>query len=151
MEKLDVAAVLITQGSKVLLVYNEKWGSFTLPMTKRRVWDDPKIPVAHREESWNTAAARAAAEALGKTVTGLEFLVDIPKYSQGDREGTWKRYHFQLFKLAVPKSAQLKPGTIGEWLTVEEIVDNGRGPISPTAIELVPQGLIAAAEVKKLR
>ena len=149
MEELEVAAVLITQGSRVLVVYNAKWGSFSLPMTKRRKWDDPNIPVAHREESWTTAAARAAAESLGRTVTGLEFLADVPRFGQGDRDGAWKRYHFQVFRLAVPAGTELRPGTVGEWLTVDELLDPARGPISPTAVELVPQAQVAAGEARK--
>src|SRR3990170_4145042 len=98
-EEVDVAAVLIEQGERILAVYNPQWMTFTLPMTKRRRWTDPKIPPAHREEEWVDAAARAAAEHLGKTITRLKFRKDIAKFQQSDREGTWKRYHIQVFSM----------------------------------------------------
>jgi hypothetical protein len=138
--EVEVAVALIADGDRILTVYSPEWGSFTLPMTKRRKWDDPKIPPAHREETWIDAAGRAAAESLGRTFIGLTELPLDPSaapYHQSDRDGTWKRYEFKTFKLAVWSGESLLPGIVYEWLLVDEILDNDRRPLSPTARHLV--------------
>lgn len=147
MDQVDVAVIVVTRGPRVLTVFNASWGSFGLPMTKRRVWTDPNIPPAHREESWTAAAARAAAEALGRTVSlpGLELLADIPEYRQGDRDGVWKRYHFQVFRLTLPEGTDVPTRAAVEWLTVDELLDPNRAPISATARDLFPKVQEAAA------
>lgn len=148
MDHIDVSVVLVTRGPRLLTVFNPSWGSFTLPMTKRRVWSDPSLPPANREESWKAAAARAVAEALGHSISlaSLEQVAEIPEYRQGDRDGVWKRYHFQIFRLALREEAEAKSGVTAEWLTVDELLDPDRAPISATARDLVPKALTAAAE-----
>lgn len=133
--EVEVAATLITRGQEILAVYNEQWMAFTLPMTKRRTWDDPNIPVAHREEAWIDAAARAAAEWLGRTVTGLTELPlppDTEPYHQSDRTGQWTRYTFQVFRLELDPNDEPLPGAVTQWLTREQLLDESRRPISPT-------------------
>jgi ADP-ribose pyrophosphatase YjhB (NUDIX family) len=151
MDKVDVAVVVITRGQRLLTVFNSSWGSFTLPMTKLRIWDDPSVPSSRREETWIQAAARAAAENMGRTISfdELEFMADLPEFRQGDRDGIWKRYHFQVFRLTLSESAELKTRGIVEWLTVEELLDSKRAPISPTACALVPKTQQAAADSGK--
>jgi hypothetical protein len=151
MDHVDVSIVVVTRGPRVLTVFNSSWGSFTLPMTKRRNWTDPTVPSSDREESWKEAAARAAAECLGRTVSldALEFVADIPEYRQGDREGLWKRYHFQLFRLGVPDGTEVKSAATVEWLTVDELLDPNRVPISSTARDLLPKAQEAAAQSGK--
>jgi hypothetical protein len=151
MEQIDVAVVAVTRGARLLMAFNSSWGSFTLPMSKRRLFADPNLPPAKREEAWNEAAARAAAEALGQTIPlkQLELVADIPEYRQSDRNGEWKRYHFQVFRLALPEDVAVKGTVPVEWLTVKELLDPNRAPISPTARDLIPQAQEAAARAGK--
>jgi hypothetical protein len=128
---VDVAVSLVTSGPRVLVAWNPKWGEFSLPMTKRRVWRDPRVAASHHAEDWNDAAARAAAECLGRTCEP-EFLLDVPgEYQQSDRDGAWKRYNFQVFQLTLADQPDLVPGVVAEWLSPKEVL-NCR-PISPTA------------------
>ncbi len=136
-EEVDVAAVLIQQGDRFLSVYNPHWMTFSIPMTKRRIWNDPHIPPAHREEEWIDAAARAVAEHLGRTVTRLKLRKDIAKFQQSDRDGVWKHYHIQVFTMPWMKGFALLPGHIAEWLTPAEFLDEKRRPISTTARRLL--------------
>jgi hypothetical protein len=128
---VEVAVALIAKGEQILAVYNPRWGSFTLPMTKRREWQDPEVPHARRHEDWVDAAARAGAEWLGRTCEP-EFVLDDPGgYQQSDRDGAWRRYHFQVFRVEVEGEPRLVEGAIAEWLTPVQILS--RRPISPTA------------------
>ena len=136
---VKVAVALIQRDGRFLTVYNPKWMAFTFAMTKLREWSDPETPPIKREESWDFAAARAAAEVLGRTITDLTFAFDYPEYRQSDREGVVRRYRFQVFSTAAKKDNALVPGTVFEWLTAEEILDKKRMPISPTAQELIRQ------------
>jgi hypothetical protein len=128
---VNVAVTLIVHDNKILMVWNAKWGAFSLPMTKRREWHDPRYPASHRGEDWLDAAARAGAECLGRTCAPDLVLDNIGEWNQSDRDGAWKRYQFQVFKLSVSDPAALVPGTAVEWLTPTEILN--RRPISPTA------------------
>lgn len=144
---LDVAVALIEAGERVLVVYNDEWKAFTLPMTKRRDWTDPGMPAApERQEEWIEAAARAAAEWLGRTLMPQEIadppIVNDSEYAQSDRDGTIKRYHFQIFEVKIDKGERLAPGAVVEWLTLEEIAT--RRPISPTTRYLI--GLLSGAQ-----
>jgi hypothetical protein len=138
MNQLDVAVTLLTDGDRILVVWNPNWSVFTLPMTKRRVWQDPAIPPAHREESWLDAAARAAGEWLGCTfTTDPKLIAEFPEYQQSDRDGTWKRYRFQIFRMDLAPGDEIRPGAIAERLTKDEILDPNRRPISSTARNLI--------------
>ncbi len=67
---VDVAACVISCQGKILIGFNSKWGAFTLPTTKRRSWEDANAAKGSvREEDWDDAAVRAAAEWLGQTLT----------------------------------------------------------------------------------
>ena len=135
---VDVAAAVITRGKHVLVAFNSKWSSFTLPMTKRRTWQDPRVPRGRREEAWEDAAARAAAECLGRTSkVAPEFIADLPEWQQGDRDGVWKRYHYQVFRIALSEADEPQAGAIVEWLTPGDILDHERRPISPSARHIV--------------
>ena len=37
-----VAVALIKRESDILLAYNPRWGSYSLPMSKLREWEDPR-------------------------------------------------------------------------------------------------------------
>ena len=136
---LDVVATLIVHGGRVLTGYNDKWGAFTLPTTKRRTWEDDTVAKgAVREEPWENAAARAAAEWLGQSLTEpLTDLGEVPEFQQSDRDGKWKRYRLRAFLLELVAEHAIPPMRIVEWLTPDQIVDENRRPISPTARHIV--------------
>jgi hypothetical protein len=144
---IEVAVAVITQGPKILAVYNPLWSSFTLPMTKRRTWEDPNVPPENKEEEdWLEAAARAAGEWLGQTFTiAPQKLIEIPEWRQSDRDGVWKRYSFQVFQIPLESNQGPRPGAVCQWLTVNEWLDPQRRPISPTARYLTQQLQAAAA------
>lgn len=138
-ENLDVAVTVIERGGLLLAVYNEKWSSFTLPMTKRRQWKDPEVPGVVTDEEWIDAAARAAAEWLGRTsTTDPKHLSDtVPEFHQSDRDGRWKHYRFQVFQVSLEEGREPRSGAVAEWLTPEQFLDEERRPISPTARYLI--------------
>jgi hypothetical protein len=133
----EVAVALVIRRDQVLLVFNPRWGTFTLPMTKRRRWEDPHATEV-REEPWVEAAARAAAECLGRTLKE-EFrkVLDCEGHWQGDATGEVKQYHHQGFEVHVPPETGPVPGLIHEWLAPGDILDKGRRPISWTARYLI--------------
>ncbi len=131
----NVAATLIVHDEKILVVWNPRWGAFSRPMTQRREWHDPRVPASHHGEDWIDSGARAAAECLGRTCQPELLLDNIGEYQQSDRDGTWKRYQFQVFKVALSDPPALVPGAIAEWLAPGEILS--RRPISMTTRYLI--------------
>ncbi len=134
---VNVAVCLLAQGEKLALPWNANWGGFTTPMTKRRSWRDPNLPNADREEEWEDAAARAGAEVLGRTCEP-HFVMDLGgEFQQSDRDGVWKRYHYQVFRLDLPKGEPVgtSPGTIVEWLSPVEVLE--KRPITQSARMIV--------------
>jgi len=139
---LEVAVAVLKADSKFLALYNPKWGEFTLPMTKRRVWKDPEkfILAEPREEDWDNAAARAACEALGRSLEENEKpqkAAEVIDYRQGDRDGLWKRYHFQVFIIDLDNPEAVKGQGIMEWWDRDDF--QSRKPVSPTARMLIKQ------------
>jgi hypothetical protein len=138
--KVPVAVTLIHFGSDLLLVYNAKWGAFTLPMTKQRRWPHPSDPCKTFAESWENAATRNLAEWLGRTFTSPpQHILDIEDYQQSDRDLKTKQYHFRLFAAAVDSADERVVWAAAESLSPAEILDPDRRPISPTARMLVQQ------------
>ncbi len=133
----EVAVVVIRCGEKILVKYNPRWGSFSLPMTGRKAWKASSAAARKQEEEWSVTAARAAAEALGATVpsNGLTELGVVPSFSRSNADGNWKDYTFHVFKLDVPEGAHFAPGVMAEWLTLADCRD--REPISPTVRDLL--------------
>jgi ADP-ribose pyrophosphatase YjhB (NUDIX family) len=141
MPLVDVAVVIAEKGQRLLAVFNEKWGAFTLPMSKRRSWEAPsKDQGESRREAWEDAAMRAAAEWTGRTSTRKpELILDLAEFQQSDRDGQWKRYHLQAFRIAVDDDFKLPAGSTAEWLTADDLLDEQRRPISPTARHIVAE------------
>lgn len=153
LDSAAVAVAVICRGPFILAVYNPDWGSFTLPMTKRRVWDqDPESGT--RYETWIDAAMRAAGEVLGRTLAREEVLpgtfarpdLDSPEpllelndFVQGDRTGVVKHYSFTVYGVSLPLDVEprLAPGVVGEWLHAADFA--ARRPISQTARKLVEE------------
>jgi hypothetical protein len=142
--KLDVAVVIIKNGKKILLIYNRKWGAFTLPMTNRRTLIDNRFPNAQpEEEDWGRAAARAAAEVLGLTFTPASApkpVFELKNCKRSDADGRIKAYNFHVFVLAVTAGVKLAIGTNGEWLRPNDL--GNREPISQTATEIINEFLL---------
>lgn len=142
MIRIDVSATVIFSGTRLLTVYNERWGAFTLPMTKlrRRPLDADKV----LWERGDIAAVRNVAECLGTTTTRLPvFLMDSGKLARSTSDGKTKHYAFQIFAFEVSEPSAAC-GLPAEWLTADEILDPAREPVSPTARSLVA-GLQEAA------
>lgn len=131
---IRVAVCFINRDDKILLHYNQAWGSFTLPMTKLRAWRKSEHSALEPEPE-KIAAARAAAEVLGQTVGPLRELFTLSKYGQSDRDGLWKFYEFHCYALDLPADAEVKPLIPSEWLGKTDLKD--REPISKTATDLV--------------
>ena len=132
--ELAVTVISIEDTNKILTIFNPRWGSFTLPMTKRKKWIDPEVPAGNRHEDLVLSATRAAAEALGKTLPANsppQLLLKEIDYRQSDSEGVWKVYLLNIFGLRVPSGAVLTPDTTVEWLSPHDFA--AREPISPTA------------------
>jgi hypothetical protein len=139
---VDVVATLIVKNNRILAVLNERWGSFSLPMSKRRSWEDPAAEKGiERQEEWEDAAIRAAVEWMGRTTTTEpQFLSEIGEFQQSDRDGKWKRYHMKAYRIRISDDAQEPPaGRIAEWLTAEDFLDENRKPISPTARHIISE------------
>jgi len=131
---VEVCAVLIKRDDKFLLGFNSEWGSFTLPMTKRRSWKGEDVPGFAEKEEWEHAAGRAASEFLDGTHTlPFEPNDDVPEWTQGDRDHEHKHYQFKVFTLNLPADVQVKADKKTTWLTMDEILDKRRWPISKTA------------------
>ena len=138
--RVEVAAALIRRGDRILMVYNENWKALTLPITKRRQWVNPDNQNDMHDEDWADAAGRAAWEVLNKTVRfdsmPLHEIVDL---EYGGRTGEWKRYHLKIFDAGIDSNDTIVDGLLVEWLGAEDILDEHRRPISPTAREVIRQ------------
>ena len=137
-QPVEVAVTVMARDAKMLAIYNHKWGAFSLPMTKRKKWQDPQISLGVCEEDWTVTATRAAAEALGKSFAPKQFprrLMEVKEYRQRGEDGIWKVYAFQIFGMDIPGHATLHSGTVAEWLTPAEF--DTHQPLSTTARYLV--------------
>ena len=137
---VEVSVALITWRRRILSVFNPRWGAFSLPMTKRRQWIAPRAPKSPRTEDWLAAATRAAAEALGRTLSAGRIngpVLRLNGYTQSDSDGLLKEYHFRVFHIPVDATVELLGGAVTEWLLTAQFADPDRVPISPTARLLV--------------
>jgi hypothetical protein len=137
---VDVVVTVIYHSEQVLLVFNPKWGAFTLPMTKLRQWPYGENPSPARSELPEDAAMRNVGECLGKTfLEGSQSLrQEIIELAQSDADSAAKRYLYRVFAFHALDTA-LAPGVAGEWLRINEILDEQRRPISKSARSLVRQ------------
>ncbi len=120
---VEAVATVLANGRKLLAVFNPRWGGFTLPMSKRKQFRDRSVCEAARAEEWPTAAARVAAEVLGRSFAPADFpraLTEIKDFEQSDADGIWKLYSIRVFGLAVSDNVRLAPGVVAEWLEPEE-------------------------------
>ncbi len=89
---VEVAVSLVTNPSRrVLLTFNERWGAFTLPMTRRRRGREGNEPLTR-------AAFRAAAEALGVPVRLVQDdYRRVPIRLQSGRQIADKHYQYIVY------------------------------------------------------
>jgi hypothetical protein len=133
-ENVEVVATLLMQGRKIFLLFNPRWGAFTFPMSRRKFFKDSAVSEAARPEALACAAARVAAEVLGRTFPPDGFptpLLEIKDFEQSDADGKWKLYTIHVFTLKLSEGVRLAPGVIGEWLTPKEL--QTREPVTHTA------------------
>ncbi len=134
-----VKAVAITRSGSILTVFNERWGSFTLPMSKTRTWADAENPKVTIKEDAEVTAIRATVEALGHPLAKHQ----IPKrhavhtldpFNQSGRDGEWKCYHIEVFHLELDPSDIPRPigGAPLAWMTLEQM--EALEPVSDTAL-----------------
>ena len=135
--RIDVVATVISCKDSLLLVFNDKWGAFTIPMTKLR--HRPLGPQARRTQ-WELgadAAMRNVGECLGiSTGQTAGLMADVGDIRQSERNGQINHYHFQVYGFQTDRQ-QAAAGVTANWLTPDEILDPTRSPISPTARALV--------------
>jgi hypothetical protein len=146
-ETVEVAVTIISCLERLLLVYNPNWDAFSLPMTKLHHWPHHVAADVRRYEDWDDAAARSVAEILGQTIVGSVplLLEHVSDWEESGRDQVVRRYSFRVFHHRVGSIASLAPGVIGQWLTIDEIEDPQRRPISPTVRFLLQQCLAEAA------
>ncbi len=146
---VDVKAVVITRGEAVLLVYNENWGSYCLPMSKARLKHNYKNPADPIEETPVETAIRVLSETLGRPL-GIQEVPHrkseqvIDTYHMSLRDGIWKTYHTGFFEFELPPSEHPRPlgGLPFAWMTVAEM--KNFTPVSPDAITIA--GAVMAAK-----
>jgi hypothetical protein len=139
-ESVEVVATLLVREPKFLAVFNPRWGAFTFPMSRRKQFLDPTVSLAATPEKLERAAARVAAEVLGRSFSPEEFprpLCKIKEFEQSDADGVWKLYQVHVFGLTLAEGAKSVPGLITEWLTREDF--QTREPVTHTARYLLQE------------
>lgn len=145
---VEVAPVLILDAhGRILLTYNVKWAAFSLPMSKRKSLPLDSMDDTATEEPIETTALRAAVEVIGRPLLHKpqRVVADVKPYHASARDGTWKRYQYQLFAMRFDGTATPLPGHTAVWLSPEELETHE--PISPTVREILRA--VPLAEVKK--
>jgi len=135
----DVSVVVIRDAEgRVLLDYNDNWGAFTLPMSKRHVLPPATEHGQPLTETPEVAASRAAAEMVGRpldpaTLTRVDAAID--PYNQSGRDGQWKRYTYTVFVLTLTDEPKPLPGHVAVWVTKSEL--KVLQPLSPTVARVL--------------
>jgi 8-oxo-dGTP pyrophosphatase MutT (NUDIX family) len=127
---VEVAVAVVTDASKrVLLIFNDRWGSFTLPMSRRRRGPEASEPSTG-------AAVRAAAEALGVPVRlAGDGHARLPVRLQSGRELRDKIYSYRIFHIEshpeFDDRLQIRQPYL--WLSPHWILSGAYEPISESA------------------
>lgn len=139
----DVAVTLIRNGkNEVLLVYSEKWGSYTLPMTKRRQPSLGDAESAGEAEDWLDAAARNVVECLGRPAIPVPVLkTPVPESHFSKREQITKNYQFHVFEERFREGAAGADRVVAKtpyvWVAPDQILKRLIRPLSHTAHDLI--------------
>lgn len=122
-----------SQPRKYLLEWHDKWRCFMFPVTVARKFDDEEWGL-HSTETDADAALRGAAEATKCCLrkNGLRRLVrsvsvTAVSHSQGHLTG----YQIDVFHYRLSGNTDLL--RLGQWLTLEDVVNENLGPISEVA------------------
>jgi hypothetical protein len=140
---IDVAVTLIRNSkNQVLLVYSQQWGSYTLPMTKRRQPAPGDSESVREEEDWLDAVARNVVECLGRPATPTPVLkTPVPESHFSKREQVTKDYLFHVFEERFREDAanadRVTAKTPHVWATPEQILKRQIRPLSHTAHDLI--------------
>jgi hypothetical protein len=128
--EVEVVVGLVTNpGRRVLLTFNERWGAFTLPMTRRRRGREGNEPLTR-------AAYRAAGEALGVPVRLVQ---DDPKRLAGRlqsaRQMVDKQYRYDVFHVEPHPDFddRLRIRQPHLWLSPHMVLAGAYEPISESA------------------
>jgi ADP-ribose pyrophosphatase YjhB (NUDIX family) len=132
-------AVISDAQERHLWVWNDKWGSFALPMSKLR-----RGP--HGREAPERAALRAGAEALGVPVRVTPGTLRLPFAKEGfsERLRAVRPYAYQVFGVephpdfadrAVPRTPHL-------WLTAAQALEGGYEPLSDASRDVLDRVLL---------
>jgi len=113
----DVAVAIVVKNKRVLLEYDDDWRAFSFPMSKRR-----------EGETWEYAAARAAAEAIG-ILSRPEELFSLPDTEVSWRDMKIKRYNLKFF-LCDPVEGDVTPIKTVVWISIDLVADK-RKPVEP--------------------
>jgi hypothetical protein len=127
-----VVALVMNAERQCLWIWNEAWGAFALPMTKRRSG-------AGLDELPARAAARAGAEALGVPVRVGAHWAAIPAPKVSGRDLALRTYAYEVFRVAShPKYAdasQVRPPHL--WLTTDEAFSGEFQPLASASLEVL--------------
>jgi hypothetical protein len=131
--RLDVVVALIMNAERQCLwIWNEAWGAFALPMTKRRSGTGlDELPAR--------AAARAGAEALGVPVRVGAHWAAIPEPKVSERDLALRTYAYEVFRVDPhPKFADaLLVRSPHVWLTTDEAFSGDFQPLSGASLEVL--------------
>jgi ADP-ribose pyrophosphatase YjhB (NUDIX family) len=129
-------AFIIDSNGRLLLTWNEKWGAFTLPMTKV----DMEVPA----ETPSQAAVRAAAEVLQvpcRVVAGKH-----PQFSRGlqksDRDAQIKDYQYNVIQVEPhPDFAAHITSQLLVWAAIDKLQAGEYQPISQSVEPLLRESV----------
>lgn len=136
---VETAVLVLVRDGQLLAVYNEPWGAFTLPMTKRRQEPGPTPDAEPQLEAADSTAVRVVAETLGRPLGENErperVKLDLQPYRQSDRDGQWKRYTHSVFVLRTQEEPRPVDGAAWIWLDPKDAPK--LSPVSPTLQDIV--------------
>ena len=137
--RASVALVLDEAGQKFLWIWNPRWRSFTLPMSKVGAWAG--IKGANPEAAAIEAAERAAAEAIGVPVIVHHARTLDPIPERSGRDGRLKSYQYEAFR-AGPHArftGQLDIRQPHAWLAGHEVFSGEVRPLAPASVKVLEQ------------
>jgi hypothetical protein len=129
----DVAvSVLTDKEGRVCLPWNDGWGAFALPMTKRRRGEGILEPERQ-------AALRAAAEAMGVPCKIGDRLTMLLEQLVSERDHRTKRYTYRVYRAQThppdANRARIHPPAI--WLTPNDAFSGDCGPITQSSLDIL--------------
>ena len=141
-------ASIVMHETKLLVVFNEKWGRFTLPITKVKntFLNDDGYQDATQED-WYRASLKAAEEHLGvgKACEG-KYIMILDDFMASERDKATKRYTIGVY-LYMAESTTLPNDAGRQWLTANQIMNETAPLMSQTALRVINQLVNSADEL----